>query len=303
MVAHRVHVRRECHHPRVRHQHGTVQAYTRDGCRCDDCYAVKSKKDAAIRKEIAQGKHLPGLVPAGPTMEHLDLLARNGISLQMAGKLSGIDWTSLQRIRSGKQEVVQRITEDAVLGIRIDTVAPKGSAVRVDGTGTARRLHALVALGYPIEWIVRYMGLPPGAMDYVSAGGNIRWDRALWVRIAYDELWDTTPPDSIRLCERTKARLHAQKMGWPPPMAWDDDTIDDPNTPTPELIQRRYTARELAAEIEFLRNNRTPYWDVPGRLGYSRKSLVRRLYRDGRSDLARWLEDKSQWALPKKEAS
>lgn len=44
-----------------------------------------------------------------------------------------------------------------------------------------------------------------------------------WVRDVYDRLSMTLP--TTHFANRTRA--HAEKMGWPPPLAWDD--IDDPN--------------------------------------------------------------------------
>jgi hypothetical protein len=56
----------------------------------------------------------------------------------------------------------------------------------------------------------------------------------------YDELWDVPPAtDSHRTRQSaSRARNHAAARGWPPPAAWDDDTIDDPAAGPAEGWQR-----------------------------------------------------------------
>lgn len=41
---------RECQHPKVKHGHGTLAAYQRDGCRCFPCRLANSQAYAAGRK-------------------------------------------------------------------------------------------------------------------------------------------------------------------------------------------------------------------------------------------------------------
>lgn len=88
------------------------------------------------------------------------------------------------------------------------------------------------------------------------------------VRALYDELWDAIPPAAAwRERQATsRARGLAARYGWAPPMAWDDETIDDPAA-VPDLGEdERVTlideARELAA------------------LGYQLPEIAARLERD-----------------------
>lgn len=100
----------------------------------------------------------------------------------------------------------------------------------VDATGTQRRLRALVALGWPMEWLSRRMGAHPDTVGNLFRSGLAKPATADRVRQLYDELWDTPPATSTaqEAGEVAKARRRAQARGWPPPMAWDDDEIDDP---------------------------------------------------------------------------
>ncbi len=58
---------------------------------------------------------------------------------------------------------------------------------------------------------------------------RLRTDRA--VRELYELLWDIAPPAKTAQQRRniTRAKAMAERYGWPPPLAWDDDTIDDPD--------------------------------------------------------------------------
>jgi hypothetical protein len=60
--------------------------------------------------------------------------------------------------------------------------------------------------------------------------GQVTKATAAAVVALYDELWNATPTaGSASLAGGiTRAKKVAQGYGWPPPMAWDDDTIDDP---------------------------------------------------------------------------
>lgn len=57
-----------------------------------------------------------------------------------------------------------------------------------------------------------------------------RIDVAERVRTLYDQIWNVPPPSGTQY-ERSaskRARTLANRNGWPPPLAWDDDEIDDP---------------------------------------------------------------------------
>jgi hypothetical protein len=47
----------------------------------------------------------------------------------------------------------------------------------------------------------------------------------------YDQLWDKEPPRGTRYerSNATAASRWAKSNGWVPPLAWDDDTIDNPD--------------------------------------------------------------------------
>lgn len=147
----------------------------------------------------------------------------------------------------------------------------------VDSIGTARRLQALAAIGWSLDELTMYLGWPKGS---VQNRRTARWPtvtRATADRVArvYDELSMTPGPSS-------RARDLAVRRGWSPPLAWNDDEIDDPAA-KPAVGTRRWTcapnetviAAVLAGDVDARRQLKGP----------DRQELVRRLHAQGLNDV------------------
>ena len=96
---------------------------------------------------------------------------------------------------------------------------------RVDSTGTARRLQALVAIGYTQTYLWDRLtgdGKRQNCHNLLTQDRpTVNAETARKVAELYDEL-SMTPGPSDR--SRRKARYY----GWAPPLAWDEDEIDNP---------------------------------------------------------------------------
>ncbi len=103
----------------------------------------------------------------------------------------------------------------------------------------------------------------------------------------YDQLWDAEPPRRT-VAERTAAdrqRELAGRYGWPPPMAYDDDTIDQPDGDPPPGWKRvsRTTLRsvDLAEDARWVREHggyrQAAATELAVRLGVSRGALAKAL--------------------------
>jgi hypothetical protein len=88
----------------------------------------------------------------------------------------------------------------------------------VDATGTRRRLQALIAIGWPRRALAERLGTRPAN---ILRQRRVRAGTARRVARVYDQLSMTPGPDP-RCAEA------ARRRGWAPPLAWDDDQIDDP---------------------------------------------------------------------------
>lgn len=110
--------------------------------------------------------------------------------------------------------------------------------------GAHLRIHALAALGWTYEEIAHAAGWPNRANTAdVLKRAKIQRDTLARVTAAYDRLSMALPPDETPY--RARNRAHAAARGWLPPLALDDDHIDDPTyRPTKHLSK---TEREQLA--------------------------------------------------------
>jgi hypothetical protein len=106
-------------------------------------------------------------------------------------------------------------------GTRIETV---------DATGSQRRLQALVTLGFSLNWLASYAGYGRSYFKAVLATDKIALTTANVVTDLYERLWNKQPLPETRAQKQsvTHAKRVAKENGWLPPMAWDDDQIDNP---------------------------------------------------------------------------
>lgn len=92
----------------------------------------------------------------------------------------------------------------------------------IDVTGTRRRIQALAAIGYPTREIARRIGRASNFGTMLWGDGRVHRNVAGQVLAAYEQLSGTPGPSQ-------RARRAAAAAGWVPPLAWDDETIDDPH--------------------------------------------------------------------------
>lgn len=116
----------------------------------------------------------------------------------------------------------------------------------VNSVGVVRRRQALGVIGYSLADLAPYFGVTASALNCQAVQGRTvyRTTHEQWCRV-YDLLSMTPGSNDL-------ARVWARKRGWAPPLAWDDDTIDDPNA-TPDLGKRRARRRQdIAEDARFL---------------------------------------------------
>lgn len=95
-----------------------------------------------------------------------------------------------------------------------------------DPTGTVRRLRALAAIGWGTTDLGERLGVTPQAIAQLRYGDRAHVYRETAARITalYDELSMAPRVDHVG----RKVSAHARRMGWLPPLAYDDELIDDP---------------------------------------------------------------------------
>ena len=223
--------------------HGTRVRYIQGGCRCDACREASTRYERDRRRRIAEERWNPErsrYVDGDIVRAHLADLARQGMGMKRAAATAGVAHGTASAILYGKhaddpshpdyripRRRVRRDIAEALLAV---TYEPAGWTI-VDGTGTARRLQALMAIGWSGTRLAERLGvLRTNFTEILHGRRGVHHATAHAVRALYDELWDVAPPAATTFEQGavTRTLRFAQQHGWVPPMAWDDETIDDP---------------------------------------------------------------------------
>lgn len=202
--------------------HGTRSRYVQNRCRCDDCTAANRAWSQQYRAVMR--RHKPSrFVPAGPVIEHVAKLRASGVGVRRICVASGVPVTTVNRLagfRCGKQPArVLKTTAEAVLAVGVR------DSRWVDGTGTARRMRALIAIGHSRVQLSERTGIHVSTINqWVRGERRVTRESAARAREVYDRWWQVHPTGRGASHARGEARRH----GWFSPLAWDDHTIDDP---------------------------------------------------------------------------
>ena len=230
--------KRKCNHPQARHQHGTRAAYVRDHCRCPDCTAANTAASRTASRERIYGRWHP-YVDAGPVREHIAALRTAGIGVERIARLAGLSVSHIRQLAEHGRDglpATQRVrpnTATGVLGIDVGDVS-RAPRSRIDGTGTRRRLQALIAIGWPAELLADQLGRRPNSLLRSMTGGSVTARTAHDVANLYQRLWNISPPRMTgeQRAAADAARAQAAAQGWLSPLAWDDiDTEPAPTAP------------------------------------------------------------------------
>lgn len=220
-----------CLHPVAQHLHGSHAAYVLDRCRCLPCATANSDYEAARTRRVAYGK--AAYVDAEPARDHVRTAAAAGIGWKRVAHLAGVSTGAMSKLMygSGDRAPSTRIrpqTAARILAVRVDQVA---DGAIVDGTGTRRRLQALVVAGWSQNRLAARLGM--SATNFgpvILEGREPTAGTARRVLVLFEELWNTPPPaaSGYQRAGIERARRHAAAKGWAPALAWDEDALDDP---------------------------------------------------------------------------
>lgn len=225
-----------CQHKEAEHEHGTYACYVQDYCRCPPCTLANSGYERERIRQQAYGRW-NGLVDAGPARRHIESLLTQGMGLKRIVAVSEVSSGVLWKLMYGKTKPdgtrtpAKRITprnERRILAIQLD----RADGARVDSTGPVRRIQALVALGWSQSKICVRLNVSRANFTPIAQGVRptmlVSHDKA--IRALYEELSMQRPPEATHRdrIAASRSRNYAKAHGWFPPLAWDDDLIDDP---------------------------------------------------------------------------
>lgn len=210
--------------------HGTYTRQKNHGCTCEECRQAYRDYTNGRNRLIAYGQWRP-FTDAGPVRRHVRELMAVGVPWRQIAADAGASAGTVYRLLFHEPPIVRIRTSTAERLLAV-SASPEtlGDAVPVDATGTRRRLQALGAVGWSCMKIAPYLGIDASGVVRARTAVRVHARRAREVAAVYDRLWDRPPPMGT-VAERaaaTRARRFAAERGWPPPLAWDDDSIDDP---------------------------------------------------------------------------
>ncbi|MFC5144242.1 hypothetical protein [Streptomyces aureoversilis] len=208
--------------------------YKLDGCRCYPCGWAVAQYNDAREHAIRRGQWLP-YVSAEPVRQHIRNLQECGLGLRIIAAAAGVDRKRLQAVLNGRpergtppQRQVRPALATAVLAVE-PTLDLLGAATVITAVGTARRLQALVAAGWPQHHLAVRLGMKDTNFSDTLYRSRVTVRTARAVLCLYDELWRADPREhGVGNQAYSRARNHAAARQWAPVGAWDDDTIDDP---------------------------------------------------------------------------
>jgi transcriptional regulator with XRE-family HTH domain len=269
-----------CLHKQANHQHGTYACYVLDACRCPNCANAHKEYETNRVRQHAYGRW-SNLVDAEPSRRHILHLTDQGMGLKRIVAVSGISQGVLWKLVYGKRRPddtrvptrrVRQGTEQRILAIKVDLA----QGAKVDSCGTRRRLQALVAIGYSQSRLAQRLGMSPTnftrTMHHNSEVLKQTADAAVSL---YNEL-SMTPAvgtDQRSRISVTRARRYAEHMMWLPPLAWDDESIDDPFSQPAEMGEP--DRRDLLDDFDWLVDSGESEHHAAAQLGVTLPSIER----------------------------
>ncbi|MCV7212632.1 hypothetical protein [Mycolicibacterium canariasense] len=190
----------------------------------------------------------------------MDRLRAAGWTWAAIAQAAGLTDQGVYYIRGAR--TVQRATYTAIMSIPV----VDGDGM-VDSLGSARRIQALMAIGWSQAECARRLKMTPQRLWHTMQHKRIRADKARAIDALFRELC-MTPGKSVR------ARNYAHASGWPPPLGW--DCIDDPNE-TPNLGDRYASFLERYEDAISIG---IPLLELPRRLGLLPDSLAASMRRN-----------------------
>jgi len=182
-------------------------------------------------RQHAYGWFVSDYVDPAPVRTHVHALQSAGLGERRIAELAGLHRTHITSVNHGRSRTkpdqpatkISTRVAAAILAVPIpdNPVAVAAEGACIDSTGTVRRLQALVAVGYPAASLGERIGVSATNTAHTMRATQVTVRRARQVAFLYEQL-SHLPGESKR------ARMRAQRQGWATPLAWDEDTIDDP---------------------------------------------------------------------------
>lgn len=208
---------------RVQHGDPTCADY---GCKQPECLEARRIKQK--RNKFLRQTGRPGAVSSERAAHHLRRLRSAGLMDKEILHSIPLARNTFYRILRG--EPLTRDVEQRILSF---PAPAEPSDIRTlastNTTGAHRRLQALVWMGWPQGVLEERLGVHAGWIGRSLNRSSLTLVMHARIVRLYDQLWRLAPERAgVDGGRAAVARLYASSMDWNGPLAWDDDTIDDP---------------------------------------------------------------------------
>lgn len=255
-------------------------------CRCETC-----APDFARTAKLARNGRLRR-VPSADALAVFTHWLALGYSPSWIASAAGVPARYAEnlavRVRAGEVPLIGPTRSAQLVALDITTATQGHGPI----AGTTRRLQALAVLGYTLEAIRDRTGIPMMSLSYAQSGrlGSVSAQRWAIVRDLYEEI-------GLRQGPSRNATARALRRGWVGPLAWDDDSMDDPNVqpaPARNDATHKFAGRPQADVVEDVawlieHDAALTSQQAADRLGMRVDSLQQALRRAGQHDLAQQL--------------
>ncbi|MFF5445432.1 hypothetical protein [Streptomyces sp. NPDC012888] len=213
--------------------HNTLYCVKQFGCRRLECLVRNSQYAQRRHRQVAYGTWQP-FMDAEPVRKHIESLRAAGVGTVPIAAAAGVSTATIGRLLYGRQgqrpnAKIRTDSAQAILAVRLeDCRIPDGA--RIDATGTRRRLQALVASGWTFTALESEIGIHAHCLGDMARATSLISGNARKVRDSYRRLLTTTAERcGVGAQARALARRVAEREGWHGPLAWDENSIDDPH--------------------------------------------------------------------------
>ena len=174
--------------------------------------------EVAYQRDRAAGR--ARYVDAEPTRARLAELAAAHVPIRALARAAALSDTGVKAILDGSRTHVQQLTAARVAKTSLRGIYAEQPSGHVPRVGAVRRVQALMALGWSHQELDR-AGVPSTARLLTGTGNLVTIQRWREISELYDRLSMTPGPSP-------QTRGWAKTLGYAPPLAWDEDTIDEP---------------------------------------------------------------------------
>lgn len=185
------------------------------------------------RALIQEGRWQP-YVSAQPVRDHVNAIRATGMSAGRISERTGVGVGTLNVLLFGGHgyppaDQIRKESADILLGFW-PTLDDYADNALISSIGTLRRTQALATMGWGGMELARRSGrFRRNALYRMRPDLRVSAYLARAVRDLYNELADQPAEQAgVYTTSATRARVKAARAGFAGPIAWDDDTIDDP---------------------------------------------------------------------------